>query len=177
MLQTTLPIHFHPNTATTTQLRRTINPEMATRSFDLPTKDEQLQLRETRNLMSSGVLQLQMDEMLAETRVELGRKHSSNLKSWIDKLIKRLKTIETPESLVTPLWLRDHGMSDIFFRDLNTSVTFVKPSKIDQIGSFSSGVATNPFLNIDLAVQLPPDILDERCESIFFPLLSSPHLP
>jgi hypothetical protein len=134
----------------------------SSRSFDLPTKDEQLQLRETRNLMSSGVLQLQMDEMLSETRIELSGKQSSNLKSWMDKLIQRLKTTQPPGGTITPLWLKEHGVNDISFRDPHTSVTFVQPTKIDLIGSFSLRVATNPFVNMDLVVQLPPQILDER---------------
>jgi hypothetical protein len=137
-----------------------IRSGMANRHFELPTKDEQLQLRETRNLMSHGVLQLQMEEMLLETRIP--EKPSSTLRNWVDKLTQTIKGIRPAQHPITPLWMKEQGINEIPFLDTNTSINFRKPDNIQTIGSFRLQVATNPFVNIDLAIELPSEILDDR---------------
>ena len=132
---------------------------MAKRHLELPTKDEQLQLRETRSLMSHGVLQLQMEEMLSETRVT---EKLSSLKNFVTKLTQRIKGIEPSQQLINALWMKEQGIHSISFRDPNTSINFRQPEDIKTIGSFSLQVATNPYVNIDLAIQLPREILDDR---------------
>jgi hypothetical protein len=135
--------------------------KMAKKHFELPTKDEQLQLRETRSLMSHGVLQLQMEEMLSETRVPA--KLLSAQKNFVEKLTQRMREIDSSQhQIITPLWMKEHGIHSIPFRDPNTSINFREPGHIKTIGSFSLQVATNPFVNIDLAIQLPVEILDDR---------------
>lgn len=125
----------------------------------LPTKDEQLRLRETRNLMSTGILQLQMDEMLAETR-KSGKK-CSGLRSWLDHFTRTITHIN-PSSEITPLWLKNEGINQISFRDQNTSIPIIPPKAVSTIGSFPLQTTTNPFCNVDLVVSLPVEIFMDR---------------
>lgn len=128
---------------------------------DLPTKDEQLRLRETQNLMSVGILQLQMDEMLAETKML--RQKSSSLRGWLSKFANIFTEISFSSEFITPLWLRNEGVAGITFRDQNTSISIMPPKEVRTIGSFPLQTGTHPFCNIDFVVSLPADYFTDRC--------------
>lgn len=135
--------------------------------IDLPTKDEQIRLRETRNLMSIGLLQLQMEEMLGEVNNKnSNKKHESNIRKWSESLIEIINSISYDNITITPTWLNEQGITSLQFKDLQTSITFNKPTNITTIGSYSNHLSTNPFLNIDIAIELPTEILIERLVTI-----------
>jgi hypothetical protein len=130
--------------------------------LSLPSKDEQMQLRETKNLMSVGLLQLQVDEMLSEVHNEKYLvKQSPTIRSWIDSLAQSLK-ISTNLSSISPTWLQQQGITSLSFRDPEATISFTPPHEIRMIGSFPLNLITNPYLNVDIVVKLPQDILNQR---------------
>lgn len=112
--------------------------------------------------MSVGLLQLQVDEMLSEVHSDKYlTKHSPVIKTWIDSLIQALKC-PSHLQLISPSWLQLQGITALSFRDPQATISFIKPHEIQMVGSFPLNLTTNPYLNIDIAVQLPQDILNQR---------------
>ena len=132
---------------------------------DLPTKDEQIRLRETRNLMSTGLLQLQIEEMLREVNDNHSssmRKHDSNMRKWLENFTDTMKSMTTNGIMITPSWLIEQGITCLEFRDVQSSITFRKPTNITVVGSYSHHLSTHPFLNVDVVIELPHGTLSGR---------------
>jgi hypothetical protein len=134
-------------------------------AFALPTKTEQMQLRETQQLMRTNLLQLQVNEMLEEVRDEkagLKNKVSDWLSTFRDALSTIGRGIKEP---ITPAWLERNGVRGIHLDGpdaANTSITFAVPASVDIIGSYKLRSATKPFLNIDLSVSMPTSVFDSK---------------
>ncbi len=127
--------------------------------FALPTKEEQLHLRETENLMRTNLLKLQVDEMLAEIRdVKAGMKSSVSI--WLEEFQTQLQRIGQSLSgtQISLQWLHDrqvHGVNLDGFHVSDTVLTYLPPDSVTIIGSNAFETATKPYLSIDMALSIP----------------------
>jgi hypothetical protein len=134
-------------------------------AFALPTKTEQMQLRETQQLMRTNLLQLQVNEMLEEVRDEkAGIKNK--VSEWLSSFRGALSTIGRGlKDPITLAWLERSGVHGIHLDGpdaASTSITFAVPAAVDIIGSYKLRSATRPFLNIDLSVTMPTSLFDSK---------------
>ena len=130
------------------------------RGWLLPTKDEQLALRETESLMRSNLMKLQVEEMLAEVK---GRQRSKRLETAFTEIRSDLTSLPAIE--VNSDWLVTQGMRSIELENRHTkpvSLHFLAPQTVERIGSYDLGLGTAPFLNMDLCVLVPEQCLDGR---------------
>lgn len=130
----------------------------------LPTKDEQLHLRETENLMRSNFSSLQVDELLKEVCSDK-QDHSSKVNkvsNWISRLRDFIKSIE-PKKYITAESLGDLGTPGIKMENYHhkpISLNFIPPTELTVIGSFALHTTTLPFLNIDISLRIPDECVD-----------------
>lgn len=133
--------------------------------YQLPSKEEQMHLRETEDLMRTNLIKLQVDELLHEIRVDGPSKHTRRLDEWIVSLADYLKkgklekkkplNQEWLESMKIPLTLEAYDRKPV-------ELLFKPPKAIDVVGSYIHSNATKPFLNIDLVVTIPDECMDSR---------------
>jgi len=129
--------------------------------YRLPTKDEQLQIHNTDNLMKSNLLRLQTDEMLAEVSA-IGDFEKKKVKAWLEDVISLLQDgggISGQQ--VTASWLKSSGGVSLNC-EKNTMLTFQPPVSVDVIGSYKLKTSTAPMFNIDLAVEMPPNCFEQK---------------
>ena len=161
--------------------------------FALPTKEEQMHLRETENLMRSNLLKLQVDEMLTEVRDDKSGIRS-RLSDWLILLIQELSGANLPKSKpasvtgtagnksfgittivdVDESWLRLNQIGGIGldnYCDTNATLSFKPPVSVDIIGSYKTKTITKPFLNVDIAVTMPAECFDARCVFVYSQLM------
>ncbi len=136
--------------------------------FALPTKEEQMHLRETENLMRTNLLKLQVDEMLGEVRDDKGASNQKFLE-WLASLVDSLGSLSCPsDNAIDEAWLHRNGVHGIelenYAADLSsgTYIEFDRPESVDVVGSFKHQTATKPYLNVDIAVTMPLKCLDAR---------------
>jgi hypothetical protein len=134
-------------------------------SGDLPTKDEQMQLRETQNLMSSGILHLQMEEMVSEVHYDVHK--GRHLATWLLDFVEHLKSakLEKKKVIVTSSWLQKSGITcldTLNYAGNSASLTFCAPQEVEVVGSYPLKTSTKPFLNVDVLVTMPTTCFDER---------------
>ena len=129
----------------------------------LPSKEEQMHLRETANLMQSNFLNLQVDELLHETDYDfIGEQQSvKKIKKWVEEFQFFLQSLDTRRA-VSEINLGD------FFESLNykirkeISFTFYPPKICELIGSFETKTLTKPFCNIDIGIMIPNECFEAR---------------
>ena len=133
--------------------------------FALPTKEEQMHLRETENLMKTNLLKLQVDEMLAEVKEE-SYMHKRGFVEWINGLrdaIPRLGAKLNDEINID--WLHRHGVKGLNldgYESSKLSMRYHPAVEANFIGSFVHKTATKPFLSVDIAVSMSPQCFDAR---------------
>lgn len=128
--------------------------------YDLPTKEEQMYLRETESLMKSNLLNLQIQEMLEEVCIE--NENRKSLNKWLDTFVDLLKNCKPKKSTITYEWIQTKGIKGLNVVNENTSINFMSPQQVDMIGSFQNHSSTKPFLNVDLLVTMNSQCFSER---------------
>lgn len=145
--------------------------------YALPTKQEQMHLRETENLMRTNLLKLQVDEMLVEIK-DSTYCIKNSLTTWLGELQSMLLSIgESISENVDLQWLQARDVLGIELDGYDASklsIRFRPPTRVSVVGSFDHKTTMKPFLCIDLAVCMPSQCFDERfnrlnanCEEIF----------
>jgi hypothetical protein len=133
---------------------------------DLPTKEEQLHLRETENLIRSNLLKLQLDELINEVRFHKSEPTivKNKLDKWLESFLKFLRNIEYDQTLSQD-WLNKnhiHGIKLKAYSPKQVQMQFRTPKSVNIIGSYSFKAITRPFLNIDIAVEVPPECFEGK---------------
>jgi hypothetical protein len=123
----------------------------------LPTKDEQLALRETENLMRTGLLRLQTDEMLGEVR---SKQRSKRLDQAFADLKRALSAADACS--VNAAWLAASGLRAIQLHSSDSSLDFATPTDVFKVGSYDVDLVTSPYLNLDICVTMPDECFDKR---------------
>ena len=128
----------------------------------LPSKDEQLALRETENLMRTNLLKIQIDEMLSEVRV------ASKIKSFekvYKDILQLLPSIPSMEE-VNESFLLQLNLSSFFSLAKKHSkpvkLSFLPPKNILKVGSYENDTLTAPYLNLDLAILMPSECFEDK---------------
>ena len=136
------------------------------RKFDLPTKDEQLQLHNTEALMRTNLLKLQIDEMLNEVQCDKAfekKKVQTWISNCIDTIKSESKSMEGKK--ITQSWIKAKKMKGFQLEghDAESSVlSFSASSSINVVGSSALNTATNPLLNVDITLSMPDKCFDSR---------------
>ena len=135
--------------------------------FDLPTKEEQMHLRETQNLMTANLLHLQVSEMINEVHDHKDGKLTNKRRrilAWLDELKVNMKKISVKGGEVSNSWLKKYNIPHIKLENYTneTVLQFHPPSSVEVVGSFSLNTATKPYTNIDVVVTIPAECFDPR---------------
>ena len=71
--------------------------------YKQPTVDELNQLRETENLFHSNLFRLQIEELLANTKIK--EKHKKSFDSWFKKFVENVRSIEDSEQIMVSFYI------------------------------------------------------------------------
>lgn len=131
----------------------------------LPTKDEQIALRETETLMRCNLLRLQCDEMLDEVR------HLTKLKRF-ESFLADFKVLATglKEQQVVEKYFTENGLYAIQLQNRHTKpvvLDFKPPVLIQKIGSYALDLCTAPYVNMDVCVSMPDACFDPRYDCCY----------
>lgn len=133
--------------------------------FALPTKEEQMHLRETENLMKTNLLKLQVDEMLEEVKDE-SYLHKRGFVEWINTFRDAIPSLGTKlNDEINIDWLHRHGVKGLnldSYENSKISMRYHPAVEANFIGSFVHKTATKPFLSVDIAVSMSPQCFDAR---------------
>eukprot|EP00752_Nemacystus_decipiens_P010134 g9031.t1 len=132
--------------------------------YSIPSTEEASLLRETEGKLFEGnLLRLEVEELLAEVRVDHGKKSVKALEEWLhvlkDTLEKLPPCIVTEESLdLEGIRLANHVPGK------PVALEFQPPEAdgFDVAGSFLLRALTKPSLNVDLALCMPSECLVAR---------------
>lgn len=132
-----------------------------TKPFDLPTKEEQLHLRETENLMKSNILTLQIAELIAEVDAT---SHNKTVDAWISLLLDALNSIKVKKVItLSKQWLEKEQSSLSLIEHCGpVSFNFQSPAAVQVIGSHAVSSGTAPYTNVDVLVTMPDTCFDKR---------------
>lgn len=136
-------------------------------SYSLPTKDEQLQLRETQNLMSSNMLQMQISEMIIGAKYDsIPRKKTKAFEMWLSGFKVELENslFELENSTLTSTWVSKMEIPLCLenFGGVQTSIVLKKPEKILVFGSHVLKTSIQPHCCVDLAIVMPKCCFEKR---------------
>ncbi|XP_053304284.1 nucleolar protein 6 [Spea bombifrons] len=129
-----------------------------------PTNEELNRLKETEHLFHSNILRMQIEELLQE--VKLKEKRRKNIDNFLHRINSLLGEIpETQErDLADQSWLPKSvkvPVLQIPYR-VKGRFRFQRPSSIKVVGSYLLGTCIKPEINVDLALTLPREILQEK---------------
>ena len=135
---------------------------------DLPSKDEQLQLHNTENLMRTNLLRLQIDEMLKEVRADASFE-KKKLQVWLEGCTGAIKTgtaaMERARTNLSLAWIAANKIPGFVFEGKDheqVSATFFAPTAVAVVGSCALKTATAPFVNVDITVSMPEQQFESR---------------
>lgn len=133
--------------------------------FALPTKEEQMHLRETENLMRTNLLKLQVEEMLAEVKDETYA-YKTGFIDWINALRDSIPLLGSSVSEeINEAWLKKHdikGLSLDGHESSKLSMRYHPPVDTCFIGSYLHKTSTKPFLCVDIAVAMAAQCFEAR---------------
>ena len=144
-----------------------MSSKKARTSSSLPTKDEQLQLRETESLLSSNMLHMQLSEMLNAIRYTgCSKKNKKSTEKWILKLMSALNNAGSQfnDTEISEKWLHDRKI-DVELENHGeecTSLMFQTPDQIKIVGSYSLETLMIPNGSVDISVSMPSHCFDKR---------------
>lgn len=134
----------------------------------LPSSDEQRQLQQLEILMRNNLINLQTKELLQQ--VDPSYKYSSKkLQEWLATLLIDLKDVSAKTChgrVISANWLKKQNYNG--FELVNAtgnedfSIDYTSPQVVEVLGSYNYGTGVAPFYNIDIAVQIPVDIIQPR---------------
>eukprot|EP00040_Diaphanoeca_grandis_P016705 m.86493 g.86493 ORF g.86493 m.86493 type:complete len:1260 (-) comp25975_c0_seq1:66-3845(-) len=145
------------------QTDSTFIPRSKKELYALPTHGEVRELEQTQYLFKSNLFKLQMDEMLAEVRVNKDKQTGleqalHHLKTVVEKMAdteeKEMDVSETINGVHIPL-PESICVGKIKFK-------FSKPSNVAVVGSYLLQTSTKPRLNVDVALEMPNDLFQPK---------------
>lgn len=136
----------------------------ARKYYDLPTKEEQMYLRETDSLMQSNLLNMQVGEMLDEVLVDRFKENRKSINKWLESFTEVLNACKIKKSNlpITSSFISVNSLSGVQLENPDVTLDYKQPSSVDVIGSFSTGTATKPYLNIDILVTMNSDSFTQK---------------
>ncbi|KAM6182038.1 nucleolar protein 6 [Erethizon dorsatum] len=129
-----------------------------------PTNEELNCLRETEILFHSSLLRLQVEELLKEIR--LSEKKKDRIDVFLREVNQCIKKVpSTPETeLIEQAWL-PAGVR-VPLRQVPYTVKgsfrFLPPAQVTVVGSYLLGTCTRPNINVDMALTMPREILQDK---------------
>ncbi|XP_063309894.1 nucleolar protein 6 [Pelobates fuscus] len=129
-----------------------------------PTNEELNRLKETEYLFHSNLLRMQIEELLQE--VKLKEKRRKKIDTFLHEINSLLGEIpETKErDLVDQSWLRKSvkvPFLQVPFK-VKGKFHFLPPTSIKVVGSYLLGTCIKPEINVDVALTMPREILQEK---------------
>ena len=138
-------------------------PRTTASKLQLPTKDEQKQLQQMDILMKTNILQLKVDSLLNEVSADKIL-IKTQVQAWIESVQSIINT-DTKSIKLNEKWMNKEGFKGLELHNKDDSTLEImssKPYKMDVIGSSVYKTATNPILNIDIAVTIPNECFVKR---------------
>ncbi|KAM8960952.1 nucleolar protein 6 [Pelodytes ibericus] len=143
-----------------------LRPVKLTKSelYKPPTNEELNRLKETEHLFHSNLLRMQIEELLQEVRLKEKRRKT------IDAFLHEINTLlgDIPETeerdLVDQSWL-PKSVKVPFLQvpyKVKGKFHFLPPSSIRVVGSYLLGTCIKPEVNVDVALTIPKEILQEK---------------
>ncbi|KFO35328.1 nucleolar protein 6 isoform X1 [Fukomys damarensis] len=129
-----------------------------------PTNEELNRLRETEILFHSSLLRLQVEELLKEIR--LSEKKKCRIDVFLREVNQRIKKVPLiPETeLIDQSWL-PAGVRVPLHQvpyAVKGSFCFLPPAQVTVVGSYLLGTCTRPNINVDMALTMPREILQDK---------------
>ncbi|XP_006863097.1 PREDICTED: nucleolar protein 6 isoform X2 [Chrysochloris asiatica] len=129
-----------------------------------PTSEELNRLRETESLFHSSLLRLQVEELLKEVR--LSEKKKERIDTFLQEVKQRiLRVPSTPETeLMDQAWLPAGVRVPIHQVPFTVKgcFRFLPPVQVTIVGSYLLGTCIRPDINVDLALTMPREILQDK---------------
>jgi U3 small nucleolar RNA-associated protein 22 len=130
-----------------------------------PTAEELNNLRETETLFHSNLFRMQINELLAE--ISLKEHEIDTYKNEINSLISFIKSISSSkERKLNDLSIFKKQNIQVPLGDLceklEGSYKFIKPNRVEVIGSFDTNALIKPLVCIDIAIEIPKEYFIER---------------
>uniref|UniRef100_A0A8C2UM31 Nucleolar protein 6 n=1 Tax=Chinchilla lanigera TaxID=34839 RepID=A0A8C2UM31_CHILA len=129
-----------------------------------PTNEELNRLRETEILFHSSLLRLQVEELLKEVR--LSEKKKDRIDVFLREVNQRIKKVpSTPEAELTDQTWLPAGVRVPLHQvpyAVKGSFRFLPPAQVTVVGSYLLGTCTRPDINVDMALTMPREILQDK---------------
>ncbi|XP_018427080.1 PREDICTED: nucleolar protein 6-like, partial [Nanorana parkeri] len=128
------------------------------------TTEELIKLKEAEQMYHTSLLHMQIEELLQE--VKLKEKRRKTIDDFLKIISNRIEKIpESPErDLVDQTWLPKKVK--VPFLQIPYQVKgkfhFCPPTSIKVVGSYLLGTCIKPEINVDLAVTMPQEVLQEK---------------
>uniref|UniRef100_W5MCA8 Nucleolar protein 6 n=1 Tax=Lepisosteus oculatus TaxID=7918 RepID=W5MCA8_LEPOC len=129
-----------------------------------PTTEELNRLRETESLFHCSLLKMQMEELLKE--VVLSERRRRLIDSFVKEVTALLETVPrtSDTELCDQSWLP--GGVKVPFLQVPQAVKgrfrMAPPASVSLVGSYPLRTCTKPHATVDLAVTMPPEILQQK---------------
>ncbi|XP_021562923.1 nucleolar protein 6 isoform X2 [Carlito syrichta] len=129
-----------------------------------PTNEELNRLRETEILFHSSLLRLQVEELLKE--VKLSEKKKDRIDAFLREVNQRVMRVPSisereltdqawlPAGVRVPLHQVPYTVKGCF--------CFMPPAQVTVVGSYLLGTCIRPDINVDLALTMPREILQDK---------------
>ncbi|XP_065188804.1 nucleolar protein 6-like isoform X1 [Sycon ciliatum] len=140
--------------------------EPGSQLYRAPTGEEMTAIRETEGSFRSNLFRLQTSELLSEVNTKPRYSALDKALAVVKQHLEGLPAVEPFKLADEAAWL-PAGVVFPLPKELlgnctkDATFSFSAPSSINVIGSYLLGTLTKPSLNIDLAVQIPADSLDD----------------
>nr|XP_021547319.1 nucleolar protein 6 [Neomonachus schauinslandi] len=129
-----------------------------------PTNEELTRLRETESLFHSSLLRLQVEELLKEVR--LPEKKKERIDAFLREVNQRvLKVPSTPKTELTDQTWLPAGVRVPVHQvpyTVKGCFRFLPPAQVTVVGSYLLGTCIRPDINVDVAVIMPREILQDK---------------
>ncbi|KAM5298741.1 nucleolar protein 6 isoform 2-T2 [Ctenodactylus gundi] len=129
-----------------------------------PTNEELNRLRETEILFHSSLLRLQIEELLKEVR--LSEKKKDRIDVFLREVNQRLRKVPSvPETELTDQSWLPAGVQVPLHQvpyTVKGSFRFLPPAQVTVVGSYLLGTCVRPDINVDMAVTMPKEILQDK---------------
>uniref|UniRef100_A0A7N5JW19 Nucleolar protein 6 n=1 Tax=Ailuropoda melanoleuca TaxID=9646 RepID=A0A7N5JW19_AILME len=143
-----------------------LQPAKLTRAelYKEPTSEELNRLRETESLFHSSLLRLQVEELLKEVR--LPEKKKERIDAFLREVHQRvLKVPSTPKTELTDQTWLPAGVRVPLHQvpyTVKGCFRFLPPAQVTVVGSYLLGTCIRPDINVDMAVTMPREILQDK---------------
>ncbi|XP_044943841.1 nucleolar protein 6 isoform X1 [Mustela putorius furo] len=129
-----------------------------------PTNEELNRLRETESLFHSSLLRLQVEELLKEVR--LPEKKKERIDTFLREVNQRVLRVPstTKTELTDQTWL-PAGVRVPLHQvpyPVKGCFRFLPPAQVTVVGSYLLGTCIRPDINVDMAVTMPREILQDK---------------